>query len=276
MQADLANEPQHAPSAVAWTAFAFAYWVVFMGALTPGNISSALNAGMAVDPVREIVRLCAAGLLGASATPLLLRTTARTPLARPNLRRNLAIQAGVAIGIAAALIVTSCFLVAWADGRLAPGRQEIRDELFANLLLLIICIALLLFFIQAGPRLLTDGFKRTESWARTLTIGERGRATIVDLDTVEWIEAQGNYQALHASDGIHLYRATSAAVEALLDPARFVRIHRRHLVAIDRVRSIEPLQSGDANVVLRSGARLRQSRQYRGALRAAVARGAPQ
>lgn len=276
MHADIANEPQHAPSVVAGTAFAFAYWVVFMGALTPGNISIALDAGMTVDPVREIVRLCAAGLLGASAMPLLLRITARTPLARPHLRRNLAIQAGVAIGLAAVLVVSSCFLVAWAGGRLVPERQEILDELFANLFLLTLCIALLLFFIQAGPRPFGGGVERRRGWAPTLTIGERGRTTIVDLGTVEWIEAQGNYQALHSSDGILLHRATSTAVEALLDPARFVRIHRRHLVAIDKVRSIEPLQGGDANVVLQSGARLRQSRQYRGALRAAVTRNASQ
>lgn len=253
-----------------WTAFAFVYWVIFMGTLAPGNISHALDAGVVFDPVRELIRLCAAGALGASATPLLLWVASRASLSRERFRRNLCIQAGAVIALSPFLIVVSCFLVAWVGGRLAPPLQGILDQLFANFLLLILCNAILLGSIQIAPRVFDARPGREPEWARTLLISERGRATIVDLDTVEWVEAQGNYQALHTGDGVYLYRVTSAALEALLDPLRFVRIHRRHLVAIRKVQSIEPLQSGDAAVVLRSGTRLRQSRQYRGALQAAV------
>lgn len=258
------------PSRVEWIRFAFVYWVVFIGALTPGNISHALDAGVAFDPLREVARLCAVGMLGAAAMPLLLWVGSSAPLSRADRRRNLGAQAGVVVVLSAFLIVLSCFLEAWADGRWKPSLQGVLDQLLADLLLLVVCNALLLGMIQIAPRLFGALPTRRREWARTLTIGDRGRATIVDLDTVEWIEAQGNYQALHTSAGVHLYRVTSARLEALLDPTKFVRIHRRYLVATSMVRSIEPLQSGDAAIILQSGAQLRQSRQFRSALRAAL------
>jgi two-component system LytT family response regulator len=90
---------------------------------------------------------------------------------------------------------------------------------------------------------------------------------VVDLDAVDWIETQGNYQALHVGAATHLLRETSERLEARLDPARFVRIHRRAIVAVGRVRKMEPLANGDANVHLSNGAELRLSRRHRAALR---------
>jgi DNA-binding LytR/AlgR family response regulator len=62
-----------------------------------------------------------------------------------------------------------------------------------------------------------------------------------------------------------------AALEAKLDPGRFVRIHRRMIVAIDRVREIAALGAGDANLHLSDGTELRLSRTYRAAFLAARA-----
>jgi two-component system LytT family response regulator len=52
-------------------------------------------------------------------------------------------------------------------------------------------------------------------------------------------------------------------VEARLARARFARIHRRTIVALDRIRELEPIVAGDWIVVLRTGTRLRMSRTYR-------------
>jgi two-component system, LytTR family, response regulator len=52
-----------------------------------------------------------------------------------------------------------------------------------------------------------------------------------------------------------------------LDPSRFTRIHRRAIVALDRVRRIEPLSNGDAVVCLASGVDLRVARRHRDRLR---------
>ena len=51
-----------------------------------------------------------------------------------------------------------------------------------------------------------------------------------------------------------------------LDPARFVRVHRSHIVNLDQVASIEPLDTGDARVPMKDGSNLPCSRTYRGGL----------
>jgi len=134
--------------------------------------------------------------------------------------------------------------------------------------LLMFCLSLLLAVIQGVSWALSARSPARGGWADRLTIGERGRLRVVDLKTIEWIESQGNYQALHAQDAVHLYRETSKGLEAMLDPVRFVRIHRRFIVAADQVREVEPLPNGDAIVRLASGVELRQSRHHRGPFRA--------
>ena len=91
--------------------------------------------------------------------------------------------------------------------------------------------------------------------------GERSR--FVPIGEIEWIESAGNYLKLHARSGTHLIRATLKQVEARLDPARFVRIHRTAVVNLDRIRFLEPWSHGDQIVVLESGTRLTQSRRFR-------------
>jgi two-component system LytT family response regulator len=91
--------------------------------------------------------------------------------------------------------------------------------------------------------------------------GERSR--FVPVAEIEWIEAAGNYLKLHVRSGTHLIRATLKQVEARLDPARFIRIHRTAVVNVDRIRYLEPWSHGDQIVVLESGVRLTQSRRFR-------------
>ena len=100
-----------------------------------------------------------------------------------------------------------------------------------------------------------------------MPVKELGRLTLLDLRSVDWIETQGNYQALHAQGAVHLVRETSTHLFARLDPSRFARIHRQSIVALDRVRKLEPLSNGDAVIHLSTGAQLRVTRRHREALR---------
>ena len=52
-----------------------------------------------------------------------------------------------------------------------------------------------------------------------------------------------------------------------LDPARFVRVHRSYMVNLDCIGEIEPLDTGDARIVMRDGTTIPCSRRYRDALR---------
>jgi two-component system LytT family response regulator len=94
-------------------------------------------------------------------------------------------------------------------------------------------------------------------------VRHNGVVRLVRTEDVDWWETDGNYMRLHVGQGSHLIRMTANALEAQLDPRRFIRIHRRYIVNIDRIVEIQPWFAGDAVVVLRTGAKLRLSRTYR-------------
>lgn len=95
-----------------------------------------------------------------------------------------------------------------------------------------------------------------------------GRDFLVATADIEWVQASGNYVNLHVRGHDYPLRSTMAAIEARLDPAVFVRIHRSYLVQLARVQAIEPLESGDARVHLADATVLPCSRRYLAALRA--------
>lgn len=100
-----------------------------------------------------------------------------------------------------------------------------------------------------------------------------GREFLVAAADIEWLQASGNYVNLRVRGHDYPLRSTIAGIEARLDPARFVRVHRSWLVNLARVASIEPLETGDARVHMADGAVVPCSRTFREALRARVGRG---
>ena len=96
------------------------------------------------------------------------------------------------------------------------------------------------------------------------------RIQLVPVEQIDYCEADSNYVRIHAGAESYLVRETLAGMEARLDPARFLRIHRSLIVQTARVESLEPLFHGDYLVKLRSGARLTSGRTYRARLHHAL------
>lgn len=94
-----------------------------------------------------------------------------------------------------------------------------------------------------------------------------GREFLVAAADIEALQASGNYVNLRVRGREYPLRSTLSAIEARLDPGRFQRVHRSHVVNLDHVASIEPLDTGDARIHLRDGATLPCSRRYRSALK---------
>lgn len=102
-----------------------------------------------------------------------------------------------------------------------------------------------------------------ERGARTRYVVRRGKVHyFVPVDQIDWIDSAENYLQLHVGDRAHLARGTLKEAEEELDPGRFIRIHRSTIVAIDRVQSVRRHESGVHIIQLRTGAKLRSSRQY--------------
>ena len=96
------------------------------------------------------------------------------------------------------------------------------------------------------------------------------RILFVHAAEVDRIEADGNYAAIHMGKQVHLLREALSRLEEQLDPAVFVRIHRSHIIAVDRVRQLESVVQGEYVVTLKDGTRLTSSRTYRERLEQAV------
>jgi two-component system, LytTR family, response regulator len=99
-----------------------------------------------------------------------------------------------------------------------------------------------------------------------------GRVFFLRARDIEWIEAAGNYVKLHVGPETHVFRETMNSIESKLDPAVFFRIHRSHIVNIERVRELQPWFNGEYVVFLTSGARLTLSRGYREKLQDRIGR----
>ena len=94
-----------------------------------------------------------------------------------------------------------------------------------------------------------------------LLIPEAGRTRIVMAAEIIWIGGAKNYVEIHTERGTFLYRQSMDAMEAALDPRRFVRAHRSTIVCIDRVREIVS-QDGRRSAILDDGVRLPISQGY--------------
>jgi len=96
-----------------------------------------------------------------------------------------------------------------------------------------------------------------------LVVKSGGRLFFLRADEIDWIEAAGNYVRLHVGAEGHLLRETMNSIESRLNPETFFRIHRSHIVNIERIKELQPWFNGEYVVILRNGARLTLSRGYR-------------
>jgi len=255
-----------------WFVYGFLYWAAFLMVLEPDNVVRAIRAGYRLSFDHEAVRITGAALVGAAVTPVLLFMTERLPLSGPRRWRNALIHLVGAAGLAFGLIVISCFLAAWGfERRWFPSIANVRDDLVSNWALLVFALA---FFTALSQTLrmsrLSSGtatYRPRTDLPDRIPVKSRGRTSYVEIASIDWIETQGNYVALHVGTREHLMRDTLTSFEAQLDARRFVRIHRRAIVAITRIQDIRSEANGDATLRLIDGPELRVSRRFRKAVR---------
>jgi hypothetical protein len=258
--------------------FGFVYWALIVAALEPGNLA---NMALQGDPLYwddELLRILGAGVIGSASAPLFVHLSRRFPVTRPKLSRNVVIHLGSAICVGALLIIVAHLVatVVLAHGHGLTWAGTLND-LAANELLLVLGLAGLSGLahltlsrsptahsvLARSPVSPAPAGAETAAPSDAIEVKVRGVTKVVELGQIDWIEAQGNYLALHVASSTYLLRDTLANFQARLDPGLFVRIHRRTIVAVDRIAAIEPAANGDGVVRLKDGQALRTSRQYR-------------
>jgi two-component system, LytTR family, response regulator len=99
-----------------------------------------------------------------------------------------------------------------------------------------------------------------QQYLERLVVRDGTRVTLIPTTKLDYVEAQDDYVALASQGAKHLKQQTIAGVEAGLDPARFVRIHRSYIVNFERVVRIEPYGKDSRLAILSDGTRLPVSR----------------
>lgn len=87
-----------------------------------------------------------------------------------------------------------------------------------------------------------------------------GALVTLPVATVFRFEAHGDYVTAHAGGSRHMLHLPLTRLEERLDPSRFVRTHRSHLVNLDHVRTFRPDARGNLAAELTDGTRVPVSR----------------
>lgn len=93
-----------------------------------------------------------------------------------------------------------------------------------------------------------------------VVVKDGAKVTVVHLDRLDWVQAQDDYVLLRTEGKNLMKQQTMANLEAQLDPARFIRIHRSYLLNLDRLVRVEQDTKEHREAVLRDGTRLPVSR----------------
>ncbi len=112
---------------------------------------------------------------------------------------------------------------------------------------------------------LTDGGEQVSAnrFEKLINIKDRGQIFRVDVDTIERIDAAGDYMCIYTGDNTLILRETMKDLEKRLDPRRFQRVHRSTIVNLDLVKEVKPHTNGECFLVLQSNAQVKVSRSYR-------------
>lgn len=93
-----------------------------------------------------------------------------------------------------------------------------------------------------------------------ILVTEHGSVHVVPIREIEWVQADGYNLWLHTAKRAWLIRERMHRMEARLQSAGFLRVHRSALVRLSAIQSIEQAEPNEPMVVLLSGAKVKAAR----------------
>ena len=107
---------------------------------------------------------------------------------------------------------------------------------------------------------LTTAARPAGSRAGRVLVRDGSRVHVLAIDKIDYVQAQDDYVAFRCEGKEYLKEQTLAQAEGMLDPARFVRIHRSYLLNLDRLARVETDERENRFAILVDGRRLPVSR----------------
>jgi len=108
--------------------------------------------------------------------------------------------------------------------------------------------------IEADERSSHQEQKRpARHFLQRLAVEENEKIVLVRVDDIRWMQSSGNHIRLHVGKTSHLVRQSMKSLQALLDPNRFLRVHRNAIVNLDHVEEFHLPPNGNMFVKLNDG-----------------------
>jgi two-component system LytT family response regulator len=110
------------------------------------------------------------------------------------------------------------------------------------------------------PNELAAAARPPEQYLQRIVVKDGPAVHVIPVEKLDFVEAQDDYVALKSDKKTYLKQQTISSLETMLDPAVFIRIHRSHIVNLERVAKIEAYTKDSKIAVLRDGTQLPVSR----------------
>ncbi len=125
---------------------------------------------------------------------------------------------------------------------------------------------------RVGQRRAAGVSARPSEHAREFWVPHRSELVRIAAEDIERIDAERDYMRLHVGQRSFLLHQTIAALEARLDPTRFIRIHRSVIVRKDRIARLGHDRAGAWHAELTDGDHVRIGRTYLSQVKAMAGR----
>ena len=93
-------------------------------------------------------------------------------------------------------------------------------------------------------------------YEKMINIKDQGQIFRVEVDSIERIDAAGDYMCIYTGGDTLILRETMKDLEKRLDPRKFQRVHRSTIVNLDLVKQVKPHTNGECFLVLESEPKL--------------------
>ena len=99
-----------------------------------------------------------------------------------------------------------------------------------------------------------------DQYLERIVVRDGSRVQIIPVNKLDYAEAQDDYVSLHSEKKSYLKQQTISSLEAVLDPSRFVRVHRSYIVNLEKIAKIQPYTKDTRVVQLSDGSQVPVSR----------------
>jgi two-component system LytT family response regulator len=120
---------------------------------------------------------------------------------------------------------------------------------------------------SASPAELAAAARPEGTWLERIVVRDGSRVHVIPVEKLVCAEAQDDYVSLRSEGKNHLKAQTLASLAAALDPKRFVRVHRSHVIRLECLARLEAYAKGSYVAILTDGSRVPVSREGHARLR---------